>query len=213
MTETITLLEWLGRADGQIALVFTDIVGSTKLALSKGDDEWVKVLKCHFQRARDLKNELHGYEVKLIGDACMMAFKTSWPALQFALKFFQFTGHDEVKIRAAVHIGEVTIVDNDMYGVMINYTSRLLKGVSGTGLVVSDKAMQNIRGKLGTNFREYFHATGPARQSNLSEFPLSERLAWRVAPKVDPISPWEQQHDDERPALQSVTAGECYEQR
>src|SRR6185295_10772895 len=130
MPENITLLEWLGRTDGQIALVFTDIVGSTKLAVSKGDDAWVQALKCHFQRARDLKAEFHGYEVKLIGDACMVAFKTAWPALQFALEFYRFTGHDEIRIRAALHIGEVTIVDNYMYGVMINYTSRLLKGVS-----------------------------------------------------------------------------------
>lgn len=166
-------------------------MGSTRLALSKGDDEWVKALKCHFQRARDLKDELHGYEVKLIGDACMMAFKTAWPALQFALGFYRFTGHDEIKIRAAVHIGEVTIVDNDMYGVMINYTSRLLKGVSGTGLLVSDKAMQNIRGRLGTNLTEHFNAVGPAKQSKLSEFPLRERLAWRVAPKPISSSPWE----------------------
>lgn len=190
MAEDTTLLEWLGRADGQIALAFTDIVGSTRLALSKGDDEWVKALKCHFRRARDLKTELHGYEVKLIGDACMVAFKTAWPALQFALKFYRFTGHDEIKIRAAVHIGEVTIVDNDIYGVMINYTSRLLKGISGTGLLVSDKAMQNIRGRLGSNFREHFGALGPARQPMLSEFPITERMAWRVAPKEISTSPW-----------------------
>jgi class 3 adenylate cyclase len=188
MPENITLLEWLGRADGQIALVFTDIVGSTKLAVSKGDDEWVKALKCHFRRARDLKEELHGYEVKLIGDACMMAFKTAWPALKFALEFYRFTGHDDIKIRAAVHVGEVTIVDNDMYGVMINYTSRLLKGVSGTGLVVSDKAMQNIRGKLGTNFQEHFSAVGPGKQSTLTEFPPKGALGLESRPKADPIS-------------------------
>jgi class 3 adenylate cyclase len=52
MAENLTLLQWLGRPDGQIALVFTDIVGSTKLAMSKGDDNWVRVLKCHFARAR-----------------------------------------------------------------------------------------------------------------------------------------------------------------
>lgn len=191
MAENLTLLQWLGRPDGQIALVFTDIVGSTKLAMSKGDDNWVRVLKCHFARARELKATLNGYEVKLIGDACMMAFKTAWPALQFALEFYRFTGHDEVKIRAAVHIGEVTIVDEDMYGVMINYTSRLLKAVPNGPIIVSDKAMQNVRSRLGDNFKEHMRARGPSRLPEiLVEFPASEQLAWRVGPKPPPPSPW-----------------------
>jgi class 3 adenylate cyclase len=190
MSEHSSLLDWLGRNDGQIALVFTDIIGSTRLALSEGDDGWVRILKCHFARARDLKAEFQGYEVKLIGDACMMAFKTAWPALQFALNFYRFTGHDEVRIRAAVHIGEVTIVDDDMYGVMINYTSRLLKAAAAGGIVVSDKAMQNVRNNLGDSFRDNMLARGAVRMPEvLGEFPATEQLAWRVRPKPPAPSP------------------------
>ena len=103
--------------------------------------------------------------------------QTAWPALQFALEFYRFTGHDEVKIRAAVHIGEVTIVDEDMYGVMINYTSRLLKAVPNGPIIVSDKAMQNVRSRLGDNFKEHMRASGPSRLPAIFvEFPASEQL-------------------------------------
>ena len=193
MREIMSLGLWLGRSKRQIALVFTDIVGSTKLAISKGDDEWVQVLKCHFTRARELKKEQEGYEVKLIGDSCMIAFETAQPALKFVLDFSRWTGHEAVKIRAAVHVGEITALDDDMYGVMINYTSRLLRAVPDGGIIVSDKAMVHVRNQLGDNFRETMNmvARGPLRLPLvLSEFPVTEQIAWRVAPKPQPPTPW-----------------------
>ncbi len=99
-------------------------------------------------------------------------------------------GHDEVRIRADVHIGEVTIVADDIYGVMINYTSRLLKAAAAGGIVVSDKAMQNVRNKLGDSFRDNMLARGAVRMPEvLGEFPATEQLAWRVGPKPPAPSP------------------------
>lgn len=193
MPEIIPLLMWLGKPKRQISLVFTDIVGSTKLAISKGDDAWVNVLRCHFIRARELKTELHGYEVKLIGDACMIAFETALPALKFALEFYRWTGHEAVKIRAAVHVGEITVVDGDMYGVMINYTSRLLKAAPLGGIVVSDKAMVHVRNQLGDNFRDAMDmiARGPQHVPEiLGEFATSEQTIWRPVPKPPPPTLW-----------------------
>jgi class 3 adenylate cyclase len=55
MSEQQSLREWLGRDRGQIALVFTDIVGSTKTANLGGDDQWMDILKKHFAKARFYK--------------------------------------------------------------------------------------------------------------------------------------------------------------
>ena len=153
----------------------------------------MQVLKCHFARARELKQHLGGYEVKLIGDACMMAFETAEPALRFALEFYRWTGHETVRIRAGAHVGEVTAVDDDMYGVMINYTSRLLKAAASGGIIVSDKAMTHVRSQHGDSFKDAMDmsARGAQRMAEvLAEFPASEQLAWRVTPKPPPLSPW-----------------------
>lgn len=181
-----TLREWLGRDRGQVALVFTDVVGSTVLANQVGDDEWIDVLKAHFAKARFYIQEHGGFEVKLIGDACMVAFHSALPALRFALDFWGDTGVFGLGIKAAVHVGEVQVVENDIYGVMINYTSRVLKAAASDSpgrkgkVVISQPAFQQATAKAGImNMRAAFTIT-ELEHSSLGEFPAPQRDLYQV---------------------------------
>ncbi len=47
-----TLQEWAGAGPASmttLALVFTDIVGSTELATQNGDKKWIEILMKHFR--------------------------------------------------------------------------------------------------------------------------------------------------------------------
>src|SRR5437588_5960184 len=122
---------------GTLALVFTDIVGSTALNNHFGDDEWLSMLLQHFDRARELIDENHGYLIKFIGDSCMVAFRTTVDAFRFCTSFFVDTGHPFVSIRAGFHFGSVLIVDDDVYGSMVNLTARIQHSVESSGIAIS----------------------------------------------------------------------------
>ncbi|HEY0323695.1 MAG TPA: adenylate/guanylate cyclase domain-containing protein [Pyrinomonadaceae bacterium] len=148
-----SLQEWAGAGpDGKatLALVFTDIVASTDLANDIGDKRWFDVIKAHFANARRFKDEFRGYEIKLIGDAYMVAFKTADQAFQFAWRFYHNTGDALIKIRIGVNVGQVRIVDNDLLGIMVNYTSRVQHELRHQyGILLSDSARTDIVNEFG----------------------------------------------------------------
>lgn len=134
---------------GTLALVFTDIVGSTELNNHISDDEWLSILLQHFDRARRLIDQHHGYLIKFIGDSCMVAFRTTVDAFHFATSFFLDTGHEFMSIRAGFHFGSVLIVDDDIYGSMVNLTSRIQHSIERWGIAISDPAFKDVKGVLG----------------------------------------------------------------
>lgn len=69
---------------GTVALVFTDIEGSTRLWDVMGAD-FQPVLALHDACLRAALAEHHGYEVKTEGDAFFAAFDTAAQALDFCL--------------------------------------------------------------------------------------------------------------------------------
>lgn len=87
-----TLEEWAHSSRLNLALVFTDIVDSTAIGQKLGDNDWVQYLAAHFIRGRKLASEYHGFVVKVIGDAFMVAFHNSSDALEFSVEFSKDTG-------------------------------------------------------------------------------------------------------------------------
>lgn len=87
-----TLQQWAGTSQ-MFALVFTDIVDSTKIANEFKDRNYVEMLKKHFAQARALLAGVDHHEIKILGDSFMVAFRTASEALRFALKLKVEPGH------------------------------------------------------------------------------------------------------------------------
>ena len=69
---------------GNVAIVFTDIKGSTALWKSSAGD-MNNAMEIHNEVMRDCCIEFNGYEVKTIGDAFMVSFRCPFAAANFAL--------------------------------------------------------------------------------------------------------------------------------
>src|SRR4051812_15014136 len=96
-----TLQQWssAGSKGLILALVFTDIVGSTRICTQFGDEAWTDILISHVRRARKVVKQFNGFEIKIIGDAFMVAFRSAREAICFAMELQRKTGHAEVAIR------------------------------------------------------------------------------------------------------------------
>lgn len=174
MGQPQTLQEWAGASKLNICLLLTDIIGSTALAEHYGDDDWIGILLKHFERARALRDCYDCYEIKLIGDAYMVAFRTADTALEFAQQFVLDPGYSDIEIRAAIHVGPVLVHENDIYGLMVNKTQRLTGAIGDfPSIIVSDQAFPTIVSSLGKIGRQFFNAFN----ADLKGF--GQERAWR----------------------------------
>jgi|GEM_PF-1306323 len=178
-----SIRDWFGLDRGPIALVFTDIVGSTDLAIRMGDRDWVSRLIQHFKKARIYIERHGGCEVKLIGDSCMVAFRTADAALDFAIDFAGDTGDPEITIRAGIHVGDVRVIESDLYGVMVNYTSRVQHAMVGQGIALSTEAKKRIEHEHGASVRRRFDII-PLNHNSLKGFPADQQELWQITTPV-----------------------------
>ena len=76
-----TLREWARDDRVTLAIVFTDIVGSTALGRALGDEQMNGVRCAHFGQSRALLAQHAGREIKTIGDGVMAVFRSIGAAL------------------------------------------------------------------------------------------------------------------------------------
>lgn len=149
----MTVLDWLRLPAEHVtlAIVFTDIVGSTALQGEVGDYTYQNAIRpAHFNRARALIASWKGHQVKTSGDSFYAVFRTSIDALDFAEALHNDTGHELVQIRAGIHVGAVRIADdNDVHGGAVNYTNRVMDAAKEPsrikeGIILSRDAKSQI---------------------------------------------------------------------
>lgn len=140
-----TLQEWAG-ASRIFALVFTDIVDSITVANQLGDEKWIELLRKHFVQARRLLSQCDHHEIKIIGDSFMVVFRTALEALDFALELHEETGDERIRIRirAGVHVGPARLIEDDIFGIMVNYAKRVESTDNPSGIRLSDVAKTHI---------------------------------------------------------------------
>jgi adenylate cyclase len=148
-TSTSDFQKWAGAERVTLAIVFTDVVGSTAMDEDIRDEAMSEVRRAHFAQSRTLIDELKGREIKTIGDSFMAAFKSVDAALDYACALHASTGHPRVQIRAGIHIGPIQVEEGDMFGGAVNYAARVIGAIKGTEIWLSEKAKQDID-KLGS---------------------------------------------------------------
>jgi class 3 adenylate cyclase len=147
VTETIVAGE--GLAVRRLALLFTDLQGSTALYERIGDMKAFDLVRLHFGHLRECISRNSGALVKTIGDAVMASFVDPLDALRAALdmraqiaRFNADAGGDLIGLKIGLHAGAclaVTLNDRlDYFGQTVNIAARV-QALAGAGeIVVTD---------------------------------------------------------------------------
>ncbi len=143
-TSTRSFQEWAGGERVTLAIVFTDVVGSTALGEELRDEAMNEVRRAHFAQSRKLIGKFHGREIKTIGDSFMAAFKSVDAALDYAITLQRNTGHPQIQIRAGIHIGLMHVEEGDVFGGTVNFAARVVGAVKGAEIWLSDRAKDDI---------------------------------------------------------------------
>jgi class 3 adenylate cyclase len=134
-------------------ILFTDIVGSTRLAAELGDAAWRALLAEHHRTARRLLERYGGREVKTTGDGILATFDAPARAIRCALALREPLGALGLAIRAGLHIGEIEISSDDISGLAVHIAARV-GALAGDGEVVVSRTLKDLVIGSGLSFRD-----------------------------------------------------------
>lgn len=123
-----------------LAILFTDLVGSTAMYSKAGDAPAFRLVNDHFDRMKAVIDEHNGTIVKTIGDAVMAAFSDPEQCLSAALKLDSAVGDlfhegEPLRLRVGFHAGPcIAMRANDRidyFGTTVNLAARLQSLANG----------------------------------------------------------------------------------
>lgn len=127
-----------------VAILFTDVVGSTELSHRLSPEVAEEVRRGHFSILRQAIAEAGGTEVKNLGDGLMVAFSSSSAALAAAVGMQQVVELDNrerehrVGLRVGISIGEVIREDDDYFGDAVVEAARICATCESGQILATD---------------------------------------------------------------------------
>ena len=126
------------------AIVFTDIVGFTKLT-SENQTSAAALLVQQRELFKPMVESRNGKWVKEIGDGLLLIFDTVTDAVECCVELQEKIKHTEhLNLRIGIHQGEILITDNDVIGDDVNIASRIEPFSATGGIAISNKVHDAI---------------------------------------------------------------------
>jgi class 3 adenylate cyclase len=148
------------RDPGIRTVLFTDVVNSTTLTQSLGDEAALAILGMHDTIVRDALSASGGREVKHTGDGIMASFVSPASAVRCAIqiqreldKHAQANPERSLKVRVGAAAGEPVEQNNDLFGSTVQLAARLCAHAQPEQILVSNAIAELCIGK-GLLFEE-----------------------------------------------------------
>jgi len=144
-----------------MTMVFTDLVGSTRLKEELGNSEAVRLILEHHALVRGLLREYaDGFEISTAGDSFFLAFRRPSDAVAFALRLQgrvrRWNRGQRAKLldRVGIHTGEVTVEEDgagrihDLHGLEVDKCARVMSLGREHHILLTRFAYENARSSL-----------------------------------------------------------------
>tara|TARA_S200000501_G_C20816090_1_gene740616 strand:- start:150 stop:1733 length:1584 start_codon:yes stop_codon:yes gene_type:complete len=126
------------------AIVFTDIVGFTKLSASD-QTKASEILKLQRETLKPLVEKYNGEWIKEMGDGLLLIFGTVMEAVECCIEIQKASNSIEhFDLRIGIHQGEILIDGEDVIGDDVNVASRIEPFAATGGIAISDKVNTSL---------------------------------------------------------------------
>jgi class 3 adenylate cyclase/pimeloyl-ACP methyl ester carboxylesterase len=145
-------------------VLFTDIVNSTELHASLGDEGWKPLVGRHHEIVRDALVRWRGVENDTAGDGFYATFDGPARAIRCAQEVIERVRDLGIEVRAGVHTGEATVIDGKVSGLGVVIGSRIADSAAPSEILVSQTVKDLTAGSGLT-----FEAVGECKLKGIPE--------------------------------------------
>ena len=126
------------------AIMFTDIVSYSKL-MSQNEQQALDVMRNNRSIQKSLVKQHNGKWVKEIGDGVLVMFRTAYDSLQCALDIQKAIREQcDHQVRIGIHLGDITIEDDDAFGDGVNIAARIQSIADPGGVYISESVYKAV---------------------------------------------------------------------
>ena len=182
----------------ELALLFTDVVDSTRLVERLGDARAAELWAEHDRRARDLLARHHGREIDRT-DGFFLLFDAAADAARYALAYHGALADLELEARVGLHVGAVTLRENpaddvargakrtEVEGLAKPFAARVMALARGGQTLLSAAARAALGAELdaATGLDSHGHYRLKGVEAPVEIFELGLRASCAFAPPDD----------------------------
>jgi class 3 adenylate cyclase len=181
-------------------VLFTDIVSSTDRAAELGDQRWRELLEAHDLAVRRQVEAHGGRVVKSLGDGYLATFNGPARAIRCGCELAEDAKSLGLQLRVAAHTGECELVGDDVAGIAVHITARVLEKARPDEMLVSSSVRDLVVGSRikftergthdlkGVPGRWTLLAVQPAERAR-SQTPAPRPATDRLAPNLEIARP------------------------
>ncbi|HTW74232.1 MAG TPA: adenylate/guanylate cyclase domain-containing protein [Steroidobacteraceae bacterium] len=153
--------------DIELAILFADVVGSTRLFEAMGDLRARDMISTCIDVMRDATEQHHGTVIKTIGDEVMATFPGADDALNAAGQMQrQIAAHTELKvegipvaIRIGCHFGPVVLEARDVFGASVHTANRMTSQAKAGQIITTAALIERLSPEWRASVRQIDVAT------------------------------------------------------
>jgi len=153
--------------DIELAILFADVVGSTRLFEAMGDLRARDMVSTCIDVMREATEQHHGTLIKTIGDEVMSTFPTADDALNAAGQMQkQIAAHTELRvdgqpvaIRIGCHFGSVVLENRDVFGASVHTANRMTSQAKAGQIITTSATVERLSPEWRASVRQIDVAT------------------------------------------------------
>jgi DNA-binding NarL/FixJ family response regulator len=135
------------RPEGTVTILFTDIVGSTRMVEELGDDRALELFERHRERVRAIAADHGGHEVSLQGDGFMFAFPGARSAIDCAIAVQADAA--PLRLRVGLNTGEVITEEQGYFGRTVFLAARIADRAEPGQILISSTTRSLVPERAG----------------------------------------------------------------
>lgn len=159
--------------DDHLAIIFSDIVGSSQLYTSLGDQRAKEKIDQAIGAMCNIVEESDGKVIKTIGDEIMYSHPDPELACRAAVRMNQSLNAIHFYLRTGISFGRVINDEDDLYGETVNNAAFLVRTAQANQILLDGDAYANL-----VNFRQQCEYFDRITIKGESEPSLLYRLNW-----------------------------------
>ena len=135
------------------AIMFTDMVGYTSL-MQKDEDKARELIERHRAHMKPFFGKHGGEIIQYVGDGTFCRFDSAIEAVNAALEIQKVLELEpEINLRIGIHVGDVVVKGDEVYGDGVNVASRLEPLAKSGGICVSARVRDDIKNQKGLSLK------------------------------------------------------------